>query len=78
LTSIAAANIETAVYMPAKIGRAVKPRTRAKEDTTHKPFRGVVTIRSAGVRGIVIVSVGAFGFGSDVDDDLSLSLGSDH
>jgi hypothetical protein len=64
--------------MPAKIGGAVKPWTRAEEDTTHEPFRGVVAIRSAGVRGIVIVSVGAFGFGSYVDDDLSLGLGSGH
>jgi hypothetical protein len=64
--------------MPAKIGRTVKPRTRAKEDTAHEPFRGVVAIEGASVRLIVIVSVGAFGFGSDVDDDVSLRLGGGH
>jgi hypothetical protein len=76
LTCIAATDIETAIYMPAKTGRAVKPRARAKEDAAHEPFRGVVAIGCAGVRGVVIVSVGAFGFGSDVDADLSFGVGS--
>jgi hypothetical protein len=71
-------NIETAIYMTAKVCRAVKPGAGPKEDTTHKPFRAVVAIGSAGIRGIVIVPVRASGFGSDVDADLSLHFGSGH
>jgi hypothetical protein len=78
LALIAAANIEAAIYVPAKVRRAVKPRAGTKEDTTHKPFRGVVAVGSAVVRGIVVVPIRAFGFGSDVDADLSLNLGSGH
>src|ERR1700676_961346 len=71
-------NIETAIYMTVKVCRAVKPGAGPKEDTTHKPFRAVVAIGSAGIRGIVIVPVRASGFGSDVDTDLSLYFGSGH
>jgi hypothetical protein len=64
--------------MSAKVFRAVKPRASTNEDTTHEPFCGVVAVGSAGIRGIVIVPVRAFGFGSGVNADLSLNLGSGH
>jgi hypothetical protein len=76
LALIAAANIEAAIYVPAKVCGAVKPRASTNEDTTQKPFRRVVAVGSAIVRGIVIVSVRAFGFGADIDADLSFNLGS--
>jgi hypothetical protein len=78
LAFIATANIEAAIYMPEKVRGAVKPRTGTNEIATHKPFRCVVAIGGAGVRGKVVVPVGAFGFGSNVDNDLSLNLGSVH
>jgi hypothetical protein len=64
--------------MPAKVFRAVKPWTGTNEVTTNEPFRGVVAVGSAVIRGIVVVPVRAFGFGADVDADLSLNLGSGH
>jgi hypothetical protein len=58
--------------MTAKVFRAVKPGAGTNEDTACKPFRAVVAVGSTGIRGVVIVSVRASGFGSDVDADLSL------
>jgi hypothetical protein len=71
-------NIETAVYMSAKVFWPVKPRAGANEDTAHKPFRPVVAVRSTGIRGVVIVPIRTAGFGPDVDADLSFGPGSGH
>ena len=60
-------NIETVIYMAAKVCRAVKPRASTDEGTTDKPFRAVVAVGSTGVRSVVIVAIGASRFGSDVD-----------
>jgi hypothetical protein len=68
-------NIETVIYMAVKICVAVKPRAGADEDATGKPFRTVVAIGSAGIRGVVIVAVRAPGFGADGNGDLSLYFG---
>jgi hypothetical protein len=62
--------------MPAKVFRAVKPWAGTDEVTTDEPFRGVVAVGSAIIRGIIVVPVRAFGFGPDIDADLSLNLGS--
>jgi hypothetical protein len=70
--SIATLNIETIIYMAAKVSRAVKPRTGTHEDTTHKPFRAVVAVGSAGVRSVVIVTIRASGFVSDLEVILGL------
>jgi hypothetical protein len=74
--SIATVDIETVIYMAAKVIRAVKPRASADEDTAGEPFRTVVAVGSTGVRSEVVIAVRACGFGADVDANLSLCFGS--
>jgi hypothetical protein len=76
--SITAVNIETVIYMAAKVPGAVKPRAGADEDPTAEPFRAVVAVGSTGVRSVVVVAVRACGFDSDVDADPSLCCWSGH
>jgi hypothetical protein len=69
-------DIVMVVHMTAKLAMAVKPWARTNENTRSKPFRTVITVGGAGIRGVVIVAIGAFGSSSDADNDLSLYLGS--
>jgi hypothetical protein len=69
-------DIETVIYMAAKVVRAVKPRAGTDEDAADEPFRTVVAVGSTGVRSEVVIAVRASGFGTDVDVDLSLGFGS--
>jgi hypothetical protein len=69
-------DIEMVIYMAAKVIRAVKPGASADEDTAGEPFRTVVAVRSTGVRSEVVIPVRAFGFGTEVDVNLSLCFGS--
>ncbi len=70
--------METVIYMASEVVRAMKPRAGANEDAARKPFRAVVAVGGAVVRGIVIVTVRTSRCGSDVhaDADLSLCFGS--
>ena len=68
-------NIEAVVYMTVKVSMTVKPRAGTDEDTTVKPLRAVVAVRSAGVRSEVIITVRTSRCGSDIDVDLSLYFG---
>jgi hypothetical protein len=45
--SITTLNIVVVIYVAAKLGVAVKPRTSTNEDTTDKPFGTVIAVRSA-------------------------------
>jgi hypothetical protein len=69
-------DIETVIYMAAKVVGAVKPRAGTDEDTADEPFRTVVAVGSTGVRREIVIAVRASGFGTDVDVDLSLGFGS--
>jgi hypothetical protein len=69
-------DIETVIYMAAKVFIAVKPRAGTDEDTAGEPFRTVVAVGSTGVRSEVVVAVRARGFGTDLDANLSLCFGS--
>lgn len=73
---IAALRIVVVVYMPAKFAMPAKPGAGTYEDTTGKPFRPVVAIRSAGIGVVVVVTIGALGSGADTDDNLRLYFGS--
>jgi hypothetical protein len=69
-------DIETVIYMAAKVCVAMKPRASTDEDTADEPFRTVVAVGSAGVRSEVVIAVRASGLGTDADADLSLCFGS--
>jgi hypothetical protein len=74
--AIATVNVEAVIYMAAKVSMAVKPWAGTDEDAAVKPFRAVVAVGSTGVRSEVIIPIGACGFGSEIDVDLSLCFGS--
>jgi hypothetical protein len=50
----------------------MEPGANADEDAAIEPFRAIVSVGNAVIRGIVIVTVGAIGSDPDVDADLSL------
>jgi hypothetical protein len=54
---IALAIIKVMIDMSVEMLRPMKPGTRANEYTTNKPLRPIITIRSAVVRGYLIVPV---------------------
>src|ERR1700679_2412701 len=68
--------MEVVIYMALEVGRAVKPRASANEDTSCKPFRAVVTVGSAAVGSCVIVTVRTFRGHANLDVDLGLCFGS--
>ena len=55
------------IYVTSEVVMAVKPRASANEDTTRKPLRTVVTVRSTSIRSVVIVAIRTCGLDSDVD-----------
>ncbi len=54
---IALAVIEVMIYVPIKVGWAVKPGSRADEHAARKPFRSVVTIRRAVIRRNLVIAI---------------------
>jgi hypothetical protein len=68
---IAVLGIETVIYVALEVIRAMEPRASANEDTTRKPFRAVVAVRSASIRSNVIVAVRAVRGDANVNADLS-------
>jgi hypothetical protein len=75
-TRVAAMRIEVVVDVAVEVGRAVKPRAGANEYTACKPFRAVIAVWRAIVRGVIVVAVRAIGGDSDVNGDLSVRRGS--
>jgi len=75
-TFIAVVWMEPVIYVAAEVGSAMEPRASANKDTTGKPFRAVVAVRSSGIRRDIIVSVRADRGHSHFDGDLSLHFGS--
>jgi hypothetical protein len=67
--------METVVYVAVELIGAVKPWADANEHASGKPFRTVVAIRGACIRGNVVITVGAVGSYSDADFDLRLCFG---
>jgi len=66
------ARAETVIHVAMEVAGAMKPWAGAEEDPIDKPFRTVAANWSAGIRGNVIVAVGAIRGWSDLDGDLSL------
>ena len=64
--------------MAMKIMRSMKPWAGTYEDPTRKPFWAVVAIGRTGIRGVIIITVGAFRSDADVDGNLRLCFGSSH
>src|SRR5580658_7630691 len=67
--SVAARNIEVVIHVTAEVGRPMKPGSRANEYAAYKPFRAVVSIRSAGVRSVIVVAVRARRLRPDIHAD---------
>ena len=59
--------IESVIDLALKVVGPMKPRTSANEDAAIKPFRTVVAVGNAVIRGVVIVTIGAIGGDSDID-----------
>lgn len=59
--------------MTAKVVVAMKPRARANENTAVKPFRSIVTSRSAVIRCNVVIPIRTVGRNADIDAYLSVS-----
>jgi hypothetical protein len=66
------------IYVALEVFGAVIPRASANEHTIRKPFRAVVAVGSTTIRRVVIVTIRAFRWDSNVDADLSLCSGSCH
>ncbi len=64
------------VHMAVESARAAEPWARADEQSAAEPIRAIVAIGRTTVGGIVEVAVGTVGSHSDVNANLSLSLGS--
>jgi hypothetical protein len=60
------------IHVTIEVIRAMKPGTCSNKDTATKPFGTVVSIRSAVVRRHLVVPIGAYWSGADIDADLSL------
>lgn len=71
-TVIPMMRIKTVIHMSVEAVWTVEPWTRSDENTAAKPLWPVVAIRSAGIRGIVEIAVGADGCCTNGDGDLGL------
>ena len=69
---IAVSIVEMMVYMPVKVLWAVKPRSRADENTARKPLRSVVTVRRAVIRRSLIIAIRTNRRLSDTDCNLCI------
>jgi hypothetical protein len=73
---VAVIGMEVIIHMTAKVGGTMKPGSGTDEDAAGKPFRAVVSVRSAAIGRCVVVAIGALRSYADIDADLSLCLGS--
>jgi hypothetical protein len=62
--------VEVVVYVAVEVFRPMEPWTSADELSFGEPFRAIVAIGRAGVRGVVVVTVRARGRGAGCDLDL--------
>ena len=62
--------IEMVIHMSVEAAWTVKPLTRSDENTSLKPFRPVVPVRSAGIRSVVEIAIGTDGCCTNGDGDL--------
>jgi hypothetical protein len=58
------------VYVSIKSMRTMEPRACANKDSARKPVRSVVAIRSAIIRRVVEISIGAYRSNTDADCNL--------
>jgi len=58
------------IYVSIKTMRAMEPRACANKDSARKPVGSVVAIRSAIIRRVVEISVGAYRSNTDADCNL--------
>ena len=68
--------IERVVYFALEVVGAMKPRSNADEYAAIEPFRAVVAVGNAVIRGVIVVAVRAIRGDADFDRDLSLCFGS--
>jgi hypothetical protein len=73
---ISVLGMEVVVDVAVEVVGTVEPGTCADEGAAGEPLGTVVAVGSAVVGGDVIVAVGAYRGGPDVDSDLSLGCGS--
>lgn len=74
LTPVTEARIVVAIHISVKAFGAAKPWSRTNEDSSGEPLRSVVSKRSAGIRGVIEVTVWANRGHSDIDRDLGSRL----
>jgi hypothetical protein len=68
---VSVTRIVAVIYVTVEATVAVVPGTGTDEDSAGEPVGAIVAVRGAGVWGVIKVSVGAYGRGSDADGDLS-------
>jgi hypothetical protein len=72
---VAVVDVEAVIYIAVEVMRAVEPGAGSDEDAAVEPFRSVIAVGGAFVRRIVIVPVGTYRRGSDLDRDLCVRTG---
>jgi hypothetical protein len=70
-SSVTVPRIIAVVYVSVKAMRAVKPGASPDEKAAAEPIRAIVAVGRASIGRIVIIAIGASGFLSYVDTDLS-------
>lgn len=76
LALVTVIGMEMSIYMTSEVISAVKPRADANKYAIRKPFRTIVTGRSAVIGRNIIVSIRTIGRRSHFDRNLSLRHGS--
>lgn len=66
---VAVVRIKMIVHVAVESVWSVEPWTRSKEDPIHKPLRSVIAVGGASIRGIVEITVWAYGFRPNIDTD---------
>jgi hypothetical protein len=69
-TVVSVVRIETVVDVSVETTRAMEPGASANKESADKPVRAVVAVRSAVVRFVIKVPIGAHGRDSNADRDL--------
>jgi hypothetical protein len=69
-TNVAMMWVETVINVSVEIVRAVEPRAGSDEHSAVKPLGPIVSVWGTGVRGEVVIAIGASRLGSDIDGDL--------
>jgi hypothetical protein len=73
-TPVTEAWIEVAIHISVKFFGTMEPRSCTNEDPSEEPLRSVVSKRSAGIWGVIKVTVWANRGHSDIDCDLGSRL----